>query len=90
MPERSPFLKGLALKELQLEHVFLTFPIMLSRASYKASYLGTASMGGRLVYSMMFETQDGGVLGVDAAAAQKQKPFHPAFECLVNYVGCDH
>ena len=58
-------LKGLALKELELEHTFLALPLMLSGGSYKASYLGSASSGGGLVYSMMVETTEGNVLGVD-------------------------
>ncbi len=58
-------LKGLALKELGLEHTCLSLPLMFSRGSYKASHLGSASSGGRLVYSMMIETPDGNVLGMD-------------------------
>ena len=63
-------LKGLALKELRLERIFLALPLMLSRSICKVSYLGTASSGGRLVYSMMIEISEGegeqiNVIGMD-------------------------
>ncbi|MCK4910408.1 MAG: hypothetical protein KAR83_02150 [Thermodesulfovibrionales bacterium] len=58
-------IKGLELEELRLKRTCMTIALLLSKGSYGASYLGSASHGGRLVYALMIERKDKPVLGVD-------------------------
>ena len=58
-------IKGLELEELTLKHTCMTIPHLLSVGSYSAAYLGTASYGGRLIYSLLIERKGAPVLGVD-------------------------
>ncbi len=58
-------IKGLELKELTLKRTCMTLPLLFSAGSYSGSYLGSASYGGRLVYSLLIERKGAPVLGVD-------------------------
>ncbi len=58
-------IEGLELKELRQKRTSMTIALLLSKGSYGASYLGSASQGGRLVYALMIERKDKPVLGVD-------------------------
>ena len=58
-------IKGLELEELTLKRTCMTVPLLFSSGSYSASYLGSASYEGRLVYSLLIERKGAPVLGVD-------------------------
>jgi hypothetical protein len=58
-------LTGYDLMSLEFEHRSLTIPLLLSRGSYKASFMGTSSLDNKLVYSLLIEPERAPPLGVD-------------------------